>query len=120
MSPLIEHWESYQRNYEIHDKEMLAIIWALEDWRHFLEGAHHKFEILTDHKNLQYFMSVKKLNSRQAHWSLDLSRCNFDMHHRPGRSMGKSDALSRRVDHGTGGGGGNDTTTPPLPESFTG
>jgi hypothetical protein len=45
-----------ERNYEIHDKEMLAIICALEDWRHFLEGACHKFEIWTDHKNLQYFM----------------------------------------------------------------
>ena len=75
-----------------------------EDWRHFLEGAQHKFEIWTDHKNLEYFMSAKKLNRRQARWSLYLSRFDFAMHHRPGRSMGKSDALSRRADHGTGGG----------------
>ena len=86
-----------ERNYEIHDKEMLAIIRALEDWRHFLEGARHKFEIWTDHKNLEYFMSAKKLNRRQARWSLYLSRFDFAMHHRPGRSMGKSDALSRRA-----------------------
>jgi RNase H-like domain found in reverse transcriptase/Reverse transcriptase (RNA-dependent DNA polymerase) len=92
-----------ERNYEIHDKEMLAIIRALEDWRHFLEGARHKFEIWTDHKNLEYFMTAKKLNRRQARWSLYLSRFDFAMHHRPGRSMGKSDALSRRADHGTGG-----------------
>ena len=45
-----------EQNYEIHDKEMLAVIRALEEWRHFLEGAHHKFEIWTDHKNLEYFM----------------------------------------------------------------
>ena len=51
-----------ERNYEIHDKEMLAIIRALEEWRHFLEGAEHSFEIWTDHKNLEYFMSAKKLN----------------------------------------------------------
>ena len=51
-----------ERNYDIHDKEMLAIIRALEEWRHFLEGAKHKFEIWTDHKNLEYFMSAKKLN----------------------------------------------------------
>ena len=44
-----------ERNYEIHDKEMLAIIRALEEWRHFLEGAHHKFEIWTDHKNLEFY-----------------------------------------------------------------
>jgi hypothetical protein len=49
-------------------------------------------------------MTVKKLNRRQAHWSLYLSRFNFDMHHHPGCSMGKSDALSCKADHGTGGG----------------
>jgi hypothetical protein len=99
-----------ERNYEIHNKEMLAIIRALEDWCHFLEGARHKFEIWTDHKNLEYFMSAKKLNRRQAYWSLYLSRFNFDMHHRPERSMGKSDALSHRADHGMGG-GDNDNIT---------
>jgi len=70
-----------ERNYEIHDKEMLAIIRALEDWRHFLEGARHKFEIWTDHKNLEYFMTAKKLNRHQARWSLYLSRFDFAMHH---------------------------------------
>ena len=55
-----------ERNYEIHDKEMLAIVRALEEWRHFLEGAEHQFEIWTDHKNLEYFMTAKKLNWRQA------------------------------------------------------
>jgi hypothetical protein len=104
-------------NYEIHDKKMLAIIRALEDWCHFLEGAHHKFEVWTDHKNLEYFMSVKKLNHCQARWSLYLSRFNFDMHHRPGHSMGKSDALSRRTDHGMGG-GDNDNITLLRPEFF--
>jgi len=49
-------------NYEIHDKEMLAIIHALEEWRHFLEGARHPVEIWMDHKNLEYFMTAKKLN----------------------------------------------------------
>ena len=50
---------SMERNYEIHDKEMLAIICALEEWRHFLEGATHLVEIWTDHKNLEYFMTAK-------------------------------------------------------------
>jgi hypothetical protein len=106
-----------EQNYEIHDKEMLAIIRALEEWRHFLEGAHHRFEIWTDHKNLEYFMSAKKLNRRQARWSLYLARFDFAMHHRPGRSMGKPDALSRRADHGTGG-GDNDNLTLLRPELF--
>ena len=51
-----------KRNYEIHDKEMLAIIQYLEAWRHFLEGAKDQFEIWTDHKNLEYFMKTQKLN----------------------------------------------------------
>ena len=51
-----------ERNYEIHDKEMLAIIRCLEAWRHFFEGAKDWFEIWTDHKNLEYFMKAQKLN----------------------------------------------------------
>ena len=93
---------SVERNYEIHDKEMLAIIRALQEWRHFVEGATHQCEIWTDHKNLEYFMAAKQLNRRQARWSLYLSRFDFVLHHRPGKSMGKPDALSRRADHGTG------------------
>jgi len=55
---------SVEQNYEIHNKKMLAIICALEEWRHFLEGATHPVEIWTDHKNLEYFMTAKKLNCR--------------------------------------------------------
>ena len=55
-----------ERNYEIHDKEILAIIRGLEAWRHLLEGAQYKFEIWTDHKNLEYFMKAQNLNRRQA------------------------------------------------------
>jgi len=51
-----------ERNYEIHDKEMLAIVRCLEEWRHFLEGMVVKFEIWTDHKNLEYFIKAQKLN----------------------------------------------------------
>ena len=53
-------------NYEIHNKEMLAIICALEEWRHFLKGAQYLVEIWTDHKNVEYFMMAKKLNCRQV------------------------------------------------------
>jgi hypothetical protein len=97
-------------NYKIHDKEMLAIIQALEEWQHFLEGAPHKVEIWTDHKNLEYFMSAKKLNWRQARWSLTLARFDFVMHHWPGKTMGKSDALSLRADHGDGSEDNHDLT----------
>ena len=91
-----------ERNYEIHDKEMLAIIRALQEWRHFVEGAEHPCEIWTDHKNLEYFMTAKQPNRCQARWSLYLSQFDFTLHHKPGKSIGKPDALSRRADHGTG------------------
>ena len=55
-----------EQNYKIHDKEMLAVIRCLEAWRHYLEGAKLEFEIWTDYKNLQYFITSQKLNRRQA------------------------------------------------------
>jgi len=87
-----------ERNYEIHDKEMLAVIRCLEAWRHYLEGAKLEFEIWTDHKNLQYFMTSQKLNRRQVRWALYLSQFSFTLKHVPGKSMGKADGLSRRPD----------------------
>jgi len=81
-------------NYEIHNKEMLAIIRALEEWRYFLEGAWHPVEIWMDYKNLEYFITAKKLNHRQAHWSLYLACFDFKLIHRPGCSMGKPDAVT--------------------------
>ena len=91
-----------ERNYEIHDKEMLVIIQCLEAWRHFLEEAKDWFEIWTDHKNLEYFMKAQKLNRRQARWSLYLSRFDFVLKHVAGKSMGRADSLSRRVDWAEG------------------
>jgi len=55
-----------EQNYEIYDKEMLAVIRCLEVWRHYLERVKLEFEIWTDYKNLQYFMTSQKLNHRQA------------------------------------------------------
>jgi len=87
-----------ERNYEIYDKEMLAVIRCLEVWRHYLEGAKLKFKIWTDHKNLQYFMASQKLNQKQARWVLYLLQFSFTLKHIPGKSMGKADGLSRRLD----------------------
>ena len=87
-----------ERNYEIHDKEMLAIIRELEAWRYLLEEAQSKFEIWTDHKNLEYFMKAQKLNRRQARWALYLSQFDFTLKHMAGVKMRKADGLSRRAD----------------------
>ena len=87
-----------ERNYKIHDKEMLAVIRELENWRYLLKGAHFKFEVWIDYKNLEYFMKTQKLNHRQAQWILYLSRFNFILKHILGTKMGKADELSRRSD----------------------
>jgi len=81
---------------------MLTIICVLKEWRHFLEKARYPVEIWTDHKNLEYFMMAKKLNCRQACWSLYLAHFNFKLIHRPGCSMGKPDTLLPRPDYGNG------------------
>ena len=61
-----------------------------------------KFEVWTDHKNLEYFMKVQKLNRRQARQTLYLSRFNFMLKHIPGSKMGKVNSLSRRPDQEIG------------------
>jgi hypothetical protein len=106
-----------ERNYEIHDTEMLAIIRGLEEWRHYLESARHPVEIWTDHKNLEYFQVAQKLNHQQARWSLYLSHFDFTLHHKPGQSMGKPDTLSRQADHRSRQ-GDNDNLTLLSPELF--
>jgi hypothetical protein len=106
-----------EQNYEIHNTKMLAIIRGLEEWRHYLEGTRHPVEIWTDHKNLEYFRVAQKLNCRQACWSLYLSHFDFMLHHKPGRSMGKPDALSRWADHRSGQ-GDNDNLTLLASELF--
>jgi len=66
-----------EKNYKIHNREMLVIIRCLDEWRHLLEGIKSKFEIWSNHKNLKYFMGSQKLNHRQARWAFFLSRFNF-------------------------------------------
>src|ERR1700722_20023044 len=73
-----------ERNYEIYDKELFAIVYALEKWRPYLLGAKHSVEILTDHQNLTYFRQPQKLNRRQARWYSELAQYDFTLTHRPG------------------------------------
>ena len=85
-----------ERNYEIHDKEILIVIKGLENWRYLLEGAKFKLKICPDHKNLEYFIKIQKLNKRQAHWILYLSRFDFTLKYVPKTKMEKIDRLSRK------------------------
>ncbi|KAL0199954.1 hypothetical protein M9458_003141, partial [Cirrhinus mrigala] len=87
---------SAEHNYDVGDHELLALKAALEEWRHWLEGAKEPFLVLTDHRNLEYIRSAKRLNSRQARWSLFFARFEFKITYRPGSKNGKADALSRQ------------------------
>lgn len=82
-------------NYEIYDKEMLAIVRCLEEWDAELRSV-EKFVIHSDHKNLEYFMTTRKLSERQMRWSLILSQYNFAISYVPGSQNERADALSRR------------------------
>jgi len=79
-----------------HDKELMAIVRAFEEWRPHLEGTEHPIQVLSDHRNLEYFISTKLLNRRQSRWSEFLSRFQFTIVYRPGKACGQPDALTRR------------------------
>lgn len=87
-----------QRNYGTPDQEMLAIVYAFREWRHYLESPEAEVEVLTDHHNLQYFMTTKALNRRQARWAEALAAFNFRIAYRKG-SENPADAPSRRPDY---------------------
>ena len=87
-----------EQNYEIHDKEMLAVIRGLKAWRHLLESTKFKFEVWTDLKNLEYFMKTQKLNQIQARQTLYLSMFYFTLKHVPEMRMEKADRLNKRPD----------------------
>ena len=85
-------------NYDTHDKELLAIFDAFKIWRHFLEGSGTPIDVVTDHKNLEYFSTTKVLTRRQARWSEYLSQFNLVIRFRPGKLGAKPDTLTRRWD----------------------
>jgi len=88
-----------EKNYPIYDKELLAVISACKEWRHYLEGAKHPFKVFTDHKNLTFPRKPELLSQRQIRWNLFLTRFDFSINYRPGKEGGKPDAFSRRADY---------------------
>jgi hypothetical protein len=71
-------------NYNVHDKELLAIFEAFKIWRHYLEGSGTPIDVVTDHKNLEYFATTKLLTRHQVRWSEYLSQFNLIIRFRPG------------------------------------
>jgi len=104
-------------NYEIHDKELLAIIHALKHFRHYLQGSAHQTKIFLDHVNLKYFTTKQMLTCRQARWSLFLGTFDYIIIPKPGK-INKADALSRHPDYKEGIASENAETILLTPEKF--
>ena len=102
LHPVAFHFRKFspaEINYEIHDKELLAIVDAFKHWRRYCEGATHQVQVFSDHQNLEYFTTTKVLNRRQARWAQELAGIDFLFYYRPGTQNGKPDALSRRSEY---------------------
>ncbi|MCO5581875.1 hypothetical protein L7F22_035764 [Adiantum nelumboides] len=79
---------------QIYEKELLAVIHALIQWRHYLLGA--DFTVFTDHQSLRYFLSQKQFSEKQMRWANILSQCYFQIVHVQGQKNVVADALSRK------------------------
>ena len=77
-----------EMNDDVHDKELLALVVAFQVWQNYWHGAKHTVTVLTDHQNLRYFTTTKKLNGRQARWAEELSQFDFKVIYRPGVNSG--------------------------------
>jgi transposase InsO family protein len=91
-----------ERNYSVYDKELLAIIMCLKQWRQYLYCASEPFLILTDHKNLEFFKEPHKMTQRQCRWLEFLQDFTFHIEYRPGGDNTQADLLSRRSDYNEG------------------
>lgn len=85
-----------ERNYNVGNNELLVLVLALQEWQHWLAGSTQPFVVWTDHNNLAYLQSTRRLNSRQARWVLFLGWFNFLDTYRPSSKNTKPDALSRQ------------------------
>ena len=91
-----------ERNYDIYDLELLAIVKTLQNWRPLLAGSPHKIKVFSDHMNLKYWRDPQKISRRVAREVLALSEYDIEIHHLKGSSNRRADALSRRPDYNTG------------------
>jgi hypothetical protein len=91
-----------ERNYDVYDLELLAIVNALDHWRPYLAGSPHKIIIYSNHQNLLYWKEPHKISRRIAREVLMLSKYNFEICHIKGTANGRADALSRRPDYDQG------------------
>ena len=84
---LSQSFNAAERNYDIYDRELLAIVRAFEEYHKYFYGSPYPVQVFTDHKNLTYFRKPQKLNRRQARWHTELQEYNFTLIHKPGAQM---------------------------------
>jgi hypothetical protein len=82
-------------NYDIHNKEMLAIVSSFKEWRRYLDGTEHSIVVFSDYKNLEYFTTTKVLNYCQAIWAQELAGYEFKIVYHSGDLNCKPDTLTR-------------------------
>jgi len=87
----------HEKNYPTHDLELVAVVYVLKIWRHYLYGS--KFEVFSDHKSLKYLFDQKELNMRQIRWLEYLKDFDFQLSYHPEKANVVADALSRRTLH---------------------
>ena len=85
--------DKHQLNYTVSEKEMLAIVWSVDKFRHYLLG--HKFKIVTDHHSLCYLLKLKSPSGRLSRWALKLAEYQFDIVYKSGKLHNNVDTLSR-------------------------
>jgi len=87
----------YERNNKIYNKELLAVIWGLEEYRHYLEEQEHlhKIEIWSDYQNFTFFRTTQKLTRRQARWTLFMTCFDFVLYYKLEKMIQAEDPLSR-------------------------
>ena len=86
--------KNHERSYPTNDMELVAIVFALKFWRHYLYDE--QFEVFSDHKSLKYIFTQRDLNMRQRGWMEYLEDYDFTLHYHPGKENVVADALSRK------------------------
>jgi hypothetical protein len=102
-----------ERNYNIHDRELLAIIHGLRAWHHLFLSSPHILTVYTDHKNLTYYWHTQRITRCMARYLGELADYHLTLVHKPG-AQNRVDVLSRRPDYDTGGKDNEDVIV--LPE----
>ena len=87
--------KNHEQNYPTHDLELVAVVFALKFWRHYLYGE--KFEVMTDHQSLKYIFTQRDLNNRQRRWMELLNDYDLTIFYHPGKANVVADALSRKA-----------------------